>query len=76
MTETSTTDRARWVGKLDQLTSDHEGDTLVLEVLDRSYGEQAGRVPFGYASDDPATTPSSSVWAGGRCLLSVASLHA
>lgn len=55
MTNTSTTDRAQWVRALDQLTRDHEGDPVVIEVLDQTYGdnEQAERVPFAYANYDP-----------------------
>jgi hypothetical protein len=55
VTNTSTTDRAQWVRTLDQLTRDHEGDPVVIEVLDQTYGdnEQAERVPFAYANYDP-----------------------
>jgi hypothetical protein len=54
MTDTSTTDRSQWTYTLDRLTSDHEGDLVVIEVLDTEFGdnEQAERVPFGYANYD------------------------
>ena|ERR1700704_2129843 len=54
MTEATTQDRSTWVSELDLLTADHEGDLVVIEVLDEVYGdgEQAERVPFAYASYD------------------------
>jgi hypothetical protein len=54
MTETTTNDRSIWASELDQLTNEHQGDLVVIEVLDTSYGdgEQAEGVPFAFASYD------------------------
>jgi hypothetical protein len=54
MTQT-TNDRSTWATELDQLTDRHEGDLVVIEVLDQTFGdgEQAERVPFVYATYDP-----------------------
>jgi acetamidase/formamidase len=54
MTDTSTDNRSTWARELDQVTDEHEGDLVVIEVLDTTYGdgEEAERVPFAYASYD------------------------
>jgi hypothetical protein len=54
MTKASTDDRT-WAEELDQVTRDHEGEFVTIEVLDQNYGdgEQAERVPFVYATFDP-----------------------
>ncbi|MDQ1752697.1 MAG: hypothetical protein QOE71_3753 [Pseudonocardiales bacterium] len=54
MTDTAVEERSRWAIELDQLTREHEGDLVVIEVLDITYGdgEEAERVPFGYAAYD------------------------
>jgi hypothetical protein len=54
MTDMST-DRREWAAELDRLTDDHEGDQVVIEVLDQEFGdnEEAERVPFVYANYDP-----------------------
>ncbi|HKC29532.1 MAG TPA: DUF5335 family protein [Jatrophihabitans sp.] len=53
MTDTST-DREAWAEELDRLTDDHEGDQVVIEILDQEFGdnEEAERVPFAYANYD------------------------
>jgi hypothetical protein len=55
MTDTATADRSTWASELDQLTDDHEGDRVAIEILDLIYGdgEQAESVPFVYATYDP-----------------------
>jgi hypothetical protein len=53
MAQSSTTDRSKWASALEQLTRDHEGEDVTIEVLD-GYGdnEEARHVPFTYASYD------------------------
>jgi hypothetical protein len=47
--------RGTWAEQLDELTDQHDGDLVTIEVLDQNYGdgEEAERVPFVYASYDP-----------------------
>jgi hypothetical protein len=54
MTEISTTDKGQWTALLEQLTKDHDGTILTIEVLDATYGdlEEAQWLPFAYASYD------------------------
>ena len=51
----STAEHSDWIRLLDQLTGDHEGQFVTIEVLDPTYGDQheAERLPFAYASYDP-----------------------
>jgi hypothetical protein len=66
--ETSTADRSQWTYPLDRLTSDHEGELVVVEVLDSEFGdnEQAARVPFGYATYDHRDD-AAIIGSGSRC---------
>jgi hypothetical protein len=54
MTDTSTVDHSQWVSLMDQLTKDHEGEDVTIEVLDPTYGDnpQVERLPFQYAAYD------------------------
>jgi hypothetical protein len=51
----ATLDRDQWMSTLDQLSRQHEGEKVMIEVLDPSYGDntEAERLPFSYASYDP-----------------------
>ena len=55
MAETVTLDRNEWAGGLDQLTKNHEGGLLTIELLDMSFGDQheVERLPFAYVNYDP-----------------------
>jgi len=60
-------DRERWESALDQLTKDHEGEEITIELLDPTYGDlrEAERMPFAYATyDRPSDTVIIAV--GGR----------
>jgi cellulose synthase/poly-beta-1,6-N-acetylglucosamine synthase-like glycosyltransferase len=54
MTQTATKDRDRWSPLLDQLSREHEGESVRIEILDPTYGDhpEAERLPFSYASYD------------------------
>jgi hypothetical protein len=54
MTGTATKDRDQWTPLLDQLSRQHEGEAVRIEVLDPTYGDnpEAERLPFSYASYD------------------------
>jgi hypothetical protein len=51
---TSTVDRNQWTPLLDQLTKDHAGEYVTIEVLDPTYGDnpQVEHLPFSYAAYD------------------------
>jgi hypothetical protein len=55
MTEATVIDHSRWEQFFNQLSKDHEGDLIRLELLDQTYGDQvAGEdIPFTVASYDP-----------------------
>jgi hypothetical protein len=55
MAGTATKDRNEWTPMLDQLSREHEGDSVRIEVVDPTYGDhpQVERLPFSYASYDP-----------------------
>jgi hypothetical protein len=55
MTQGSTTDRKEWVAQLEQLTKDHQGQYVTIEILHPAYGDlpEAERLPFAYAAYDP-----------------------
>src|SRR4030088_2000232 len=55
MASTTTLDRDQWQSALDQLTADHDGEQVTIEVLDPSVGYQheADRMPFVYINYDP-----------------------
>jgi hypothetical protein len=55
MTETMTVDRNRWEQFFDQLSKDHAGDLVTVELLDQDLGDQleGERLPFTSASFDP-----------------------
>jgi hypothetical protein len=54
MTDTAAVDHSQWTALLDQLTRDHEGEYVTIEVLDPTYGDnpQVERLPFQYAAYD------------------------
>jgi hypothetical protein len=54
MTGTSTVDRSQWTSALDQLTREHEGEEVTIEVLDPTYGDnaEAEHMPFAYTNYD------------------------
>ena len=47
-------DRERWESTLDQLTEEHEGEEITIELLDLPYGDlrEAERMPFAYVTYD------------------------
>jgi hypothetical protein len=55
MTETAVIDRDQWPQYFDQLSQEHEGELIRLEVLDQTYGDQneGERLPFELATYDP-----------------------
>ena len=55
MNDATTIERDRWVRFFDELTEDHKGDQITVEVLDGSLGDQfeGERLPFAFASFDP-----------------------
>lgn len=55
MPETTTLDRGQWQSALDEVTNDHSGELVIIEVLDPSVGPQheAERLPFSYIAYDP-----------------------
>jgi hypothetical protein len=55
MADPTTPARDTWRSALDQLTADHEGEQVTIEILDPSVGYQheADRLPFSYLSYDP-----------------------
>jgi hypothetical protein len=55
MAGTATLNRSDWKNALDQLTADHHGKYITIELLDRSVGHQheAERLPFSYINYDP-----------------------
>ena len=57
MSGVATLKRSEWKNALDQLTADHEGQHVTIELLDPSVGYQheAERLPFAYV---PAQTRS------------------
>ncbi|WP_432092409.1 DUF5335 family protein [Streptomyces sp. bgisy100] len=54
MTENPALDRSEWRTVLDEITADHEGQRVTIEVLDPSAGHQyeAERLPFAYLTYD------------------------
>jgi len=54
MADTATTNRGEWARLLDDLTKEHEGDYVTIELLDPTYGDQyeAERLPFAYITYD------------------------
>jgi hypothetical protein len=48
-------DRTEWKSALDQLTDDHEGERVTIELLDPAVGHQheAEQLPFVYINYDP-----------------------
>jgi hypothetical protein len=56
MTETAVIDRDQWPQYFDQLSQEHVGELIRLEVLDPTYGDQiAGEhLPFEVATYDPS----------------------
>jgi hypothetical protein len=54
MTDTAAVDHSQWVSVMDQLTKDHEGEYVTIEVMDPTYGDntEAERMPFQYAAYD------------------------
>jgi hypothetical protein len=55
MARTATLDRTEWQTALDQLTADHSGDRVTIEVVDPTVGPrpEARRLPFAYLNYDP-----------------------
>ncbi|WP_167387951.1 DUF5335 family protein [Streptomyces recifensis] len=55
MAGTETLDRSTWETALNQLTDEHEGEFVTIEVLDPEVGHQyeANRLPFTTISYDP-----------------------
>jgi hypothetical protein len=55
MADTTTLNRSEWKNALDQLTVDHDGELVTIEVLDPLVGHQheAERLPFAYINYDP-----------------------
>jgi hypothetical protein len=54
MVETTTVERGEWDRTLAQLTKDHEGEHVTIEIVDPSLGDQpeAERLPFSAATYD------------------------
>jgi hypothetical protein len=54
MTGTSTVDRSQWTSALDQLTREHEGEEVTIEIIDPTYGDnpEVEHLPFAYANYD------------------------
>jgi hypothetical protein len=54
MTATPNRDSKQWAEMLDRLTDDHKGQSITIEVLDPTYGDnpEAERIPFNYANYD------------------------
>ncbi|MET7761957.1 DUF5335 family protein [Streptomyces sp. NPDC005336] len=55
MADTATLDRKDWRTALDQVTADHSGELVTVEVLDPSvaHGYEAERLPFSSLTYDP-----------------------
>ena len=55
MSEGITIDRDQWARFFEELTEDHKGSLVTVEVLDESLGDQfeGKRLPFAFASFDP-----------------------
>jgi hypothetical protein len=55
MTEATIIDRAGWSKFFDQLTGDHKGRLIAIDLVDAKLGDQreTERLPFTYASYDP-----------------------
>jgi hypothetical protein len=60
-------DRSRWQAVLDQLTKEHEGEEITIELLDPTFGdaEEVERLPFAYVNYD-RPTDTVIVAVGGR----------
>jgi hypothetical protein len=54
MTNTSTLDRNEWAPRLDELTKEHEGQAISIEVVDPTYGDnrEVEKLPFNYVNYD------------------------
>jgi len=54
MTNSSAVDRREWAARLDEVTKEHEGQAITIEVLDPTYGDnsEVERLPFNYANYD------------------------
>jgi hypothetical protein len=54
MADNSTVDRSQWAAVLDQVTKDHERESITIEIVDPTYGDnpEAERLPFNYANYD------------------------
>ncbi|MCW7940934.1 hypothetical protein AAW14_02350 [Streptomyces hygroscopicus] len=55
MADTGTLDRRTWQTALDEITQEHEGELVTIEILDPEIGHQheAERLPFAYEAYDP-----------------------
>jgi hypothetical protein len=55
MAGTATLNRSEWRNALDQLTADHDGKYVTIELLDPLVGHQheVDRLPFSYINYDP-----------------------
>jgi hypothetical protein len=60
-------DRSHWEAVLDQLTKEHEGEEITIELLDPTFGDanEVERLPFAYVSYD-RPTETVIVAVGGR----------
>jgi hypothetical protein len=60
-------DRSRWQAVLDQLTKEHEGKEVTIELLDPTFGDgdEVERLPFAYVNYD-RPTDTVIVAVGGR----------
>ena len=54
MTDTMAIDRSQWAEQLDEVTRDHEGDEVTIEVLDKDWGDahEVEWMPFTYVTYD------------------------
>jgi hypothetical protein len=54
MTDTAAVDHSQWVSLMDQLTRDHAGEEVTIEVIDPTYGDnpEVEHLPFQYAAYD------------------------
>jgi hypothetical protein len=54
MTNSSALDRGEWAARLDEVTKEHEGQAITIEVLDPTYGDnsEVEKLPFNYADYD------------------------
>ena len=77
MTDPSTTDRSDWASLMDQVTKEHQGEDVAIDILDRTYGDspEVDRLPFEYAAYDDKDDVAFVVVGGNSPRLPVALRH-